>query len=121
MRRRLLVAAAAGLFCGFTATPAYEREQGPGPIALATQECWGKLKGKAQVEWYAPLRKIDEPARANAVVTSTARSVARCVATTAGSQEPDASIWPIVDAFVRHRFGVPAEVEHTTTTADPAT
>jgi hypothetical protein len=120
MRRRLLVVAAAGLFCGFTTTPAYEREKGPGPIALATQECWGKLKGKAQVEWYVHLRKIDESARANAVVTSTARSVARCVATTAGSQESDASIWPIVDAFVKHRFGVPAEVE-LTTTADPAT
>jgi hypothetical protein len=120
MRRRLLVAAAAGLFCGFTATPAYEREQGPGPIALATQECWGKLKGKAQVEWYGHLRKIDEPARANAVVSSTARSVARCVATAAGSQEPESSIWPIVDAFVKHRFGVPAEPVHPTT-ADPAT
>ena len=120
MRRRLLVVAATGLFCGFTATPSYEGEKGPGPIALATQECWGKLKGKAQVEWYAHLRKIDEPARANAVVTSTARSVARCVATTASSQEPDASIWPIVDAFVRHRFGVPAERGHSTP-ADPPT
>jgi hypothetical protein len=120
MRSRLLVVAAAGLFCGFTATPEYERQKVPGPIALATQECWGKLKGKAQVEWYAHLRKIDESARANAVVTSTARSVARCVANATGSQEPDASIWPIVDAFVKHRFGVPAELGHTTP-ADPAT
>ena len=120
MKGRLLVVAAAGLFCGFTATPEYEREKGPGPIALATQECWGKLKGKAQVEWYVHLRKIDESARANAVVTSTARSVARCVAHTAGSREHDPSIWPIVDAFVKHRFGVPAEQGHTTP-ADPAT
>ena len=120
MRTRLLVAAATGLFCGLTATPEYEREKVSGPIALATQECWGKLKGKAQVEWYAHLRKIDESARANAVVTSTARSVARCVANATGSREPDASIWPIVDAFVKHRFGVPAELGHTTP-ADPAT
>ena len=120
MRRGLLVVAAAGLFCGFTATPAYERGNGPGPIALATQECWGKLKGKAQVEWYAHLRKIDQSPRANAVVTSTARSVARCVADATGSQESDASIWPIVDAFVKHRFGVPVELGHTTP-ADPAT
>ena len=120
MRTRLLVVAAAGLFCGFTATPAYEREKGPGPIALATQECWGNLKGKAQVEWYGHLRKIDQSPRANAVVTSTARSVARCVANATGSREPDSSIWLIVDAFVKHRFGVPAEVE-LTTTADPAT
>ena len=120
MTRRFLVVAAAGLFCGFTATPVYEREKGPSLIALATQECWGKLKGKAQVEWYAHLRKIDQSPRANAVVTSTATSVARCVANATGSQEPDSSIWLIVDAFVKHRFGVPAEVEHTTT-ADPAT
>lgn len=120
MRGRLLVVAATGLFCGFTATPEYEREKVPGPIALATQECWVKLKGTAQVEWYGHLRKIDESARANAVVRSTARSVARCVAHAAGSHEPDASIWPIVDAFVKHRFGVPAEPGHTTT-ADPET
>ena len=120
MRRRLLVVAAAGLFCGFTTTPAYEREKGPGPIALATQECWSKLKGKAQVEWYGHLRKIDQSPRANAVVTSTARSVARCVTTTAGSQESDASIRLIVDAFVKHRFGVPAERGHSTP-ADPPT
>jgi hypothetical protein len=72
------------------------------------------------VEWYDHLRKIDESARANAVVTSTARAVARCVVTAAGSQEPESGIWLIVDAFVKHRFGVHAEVEHTTT-ADPAT
>ena len=81
MRRRFLVVAAAGLFCGFTSTPEYERENVSGSIALAMQECWGKLKGKAQVEWYGHLRKIDEPARADAVLASTARSVAQCVAT----------------------------------------
>ena len=74
MRTRLLVVAAAGLFCGLTATPAYERPgRGTvsGPIARATQECWGKLKGKAQVEWYEHLRKIDETVRADAVMNST--------------------------------------------------
>jgi hypothetical protein len=112
LRRRLLVAAAAGLFCGFTATPEYERKAGGNvadPIALATQECWGQLQGKAQVEWYGHLRTIDEPARAESVRTSTTSSVVQCVATAAGSQEPDPRIWPIVDAFVKHRFGVPAE------------
>lgn len=109
MRTRVLVVAAAGLFCGFTATPEYERpgrETVSGPIALATQECWGKLKGKAQVEWYEHLRKIDETVRADAVMTSTVRSVAQCVANATASQEPDASIWPIVDAFVKQRFRV---------------
>lgn len=109
MRTRLLVVAAAGLFCGFTATPGYERQPRAsvsGPIALATQECWGKLKGKAQVEWYEHLRKIDETVRADAVMTSTVRSVAQCVANATGSQEPDPSIWPIVDAFVKQRFRV---------------
>lgn len=105
MRTRLLVVAAAGLFCGFTATPEYER-QVSSSITLATQECWGTLKGKAQVKWYGHLRKIDEPARADLVMTSTARSVARCVANATGSQEHDPSIWPIVDAFVKERFGV---------------
>ena len=60
MRRRLLVVAAAGLFCGSAVTPEYERqarEKISGSIALATQECWGQLKGKAQVEWYGHLRK----------------------------------------------------------------
>jgi hypothetical protein len=103
MRTRLLVVAAAGLFCGSTVTPAYERQASP--IALATQECWGQLKGKAQVEWYGHLRKIDEPARADSVMTSTTRSVARCVATATGSQEAD--IQRIVDAFVKHRFAQP--------------
>src|SRR5216683_2462435 len=71
VRTRVLVVAAAGLFCGFTATPEYERQgRETGPIALATQECWGKLKGKAQVEWYEHLRKIDETVRADAVMTS---------------------------------------------------
>ena len=60
------------------------------------------------MEWYGHLRKIDEPARADSVMTSTtAGSVAQCVAAAAGSQEPDPSIRPIVDAFVKHRFGVP--------------
>jgi hypothetical protein len=111
MRTRLLVVAAAGLFCGFTATPGYERQPRAsvsGPIALATQECWGTLKGKAQVEWYEHLMKIDETARAAAVMTSTVRSVVQCVAAAAtDSQEPDPSIWPIVDAFVKQRFRAP--------------
>lgn len=109
MKTRFLVVAAAGLFCGFTATPGYERQPRAsvsGPIALATQECWGKLKGKAQVEWYEHLRKIDESARAAAVMTSTVRSVVQCVADATDSQEPDPSIWPIVDAFVKQRFRV---------------
>lgn len=109
MKTRFLVVAAAGLFCGFTATPGYERQPRAsvsGPIALATQECWGKLKGKAQVEWYEHLRKIDETARAAAVMTSTVRSVVQCVADATDSQEPDPSIWPIVDAFVKQRFRV---------------
>jgi hypothetical protein len=112
MRRRLLVAAAAGLFCGLTATPEYERKaegDAGGPIALATQECWGRLKGKAQVEWYGHLRKIDEPARAESVIASTTRSVVQCVANAASPQQPDPRIWTTVDAFVKHRFGVPAE------------
>lgn len=110
MRTRVLVVAAAGLLCGFTATPVYERqarENVSRSIALATQECWGKLKGKAQVEWYGHLRTIDEPARADAVMTWTARSVARCVATDTGSQEHDPSTWRIADAFVKQRFRVP--------------
>ena len=110
MRTGFLVVAAAGLFCGFTATPEYERPgRGAvsGPIALATQECWGKLKGKAQVEWYEHLRKIDETVRADAVMTSTVSSVAQCVAAATDSQEPDPSIWPIVDAFVKQRFRAP--------------
>jgi hypothetical protein len=95
-----------------TATPEYERKaegDAGGPIALATQECWSRLKGKAQVEWYGHLRKIDEPARAESVRTSTTTSVVQCVATAAGSREPDPSIWTVVDTFVKHRFGVPAE------------
>jgi hypothetical protein len=39
-------------------------------------------------------------------MTSTVRSVAQCVANATGSQEPDPSIWPIVDAFVKQRFRV---------------
>lgn len=100
--------AAAGLFCGFTVWPDYERENLNGSVGLAMKECWGQLKGKAQVEWHEHLRKIDEPARADAVMASTTRSVALCVADAAASREPDPSIWPIVDAFVKHRFGIPA-------------
>jgi hypothetical protein len=109
MRGRLLVVAAAGLFCGFSVSPDYERENVNvnGSIALAMQECWGKLKGKAQVEWYGHLRKIDEAARAESVMTSTRSSVVQCVADAAGSHEPDPSIWPLVDAFVKHHFGIP--------------
>jgi len=110
MRARVLVVAAAGLVCGFTATPVYERnarENISRSIALATQECWGKLKGKAQVEWYGHLRTIDEPARADAVMTWTVSSVARCVATDTGSREHDPSAGRIVDAFVKQRFRVP--------------
>jgi hypothetical protein len=107
MRTGLLVVAAAGLFCGFTATPdeRQARENVSSSIALATQACWGQLKGKAQVEWYGHLRKIDEPARAAAVMNSTARAVARCVANATGSQADDPSIRQIVDAFVNQRFG----------------
>lgn len=97
--------AAAGLFCGFSVAPDYERENVNGSLALAMHECWGKLKGKAQVEWHEHLRKIDEPARADAVMTSTARSVTLCVATATGSPETD--IHHIVDVFVKHRFGIP--------------
>jgi hypothetical protein len=112
MRGRLLVVAAAGLFCGFTVTPGYEWRagvDGGDPIALATQECWGKLEGKAQVEWYGHLKKVDEAGRADAVMTSTRRSVVACVADAAGSREPDPIIWPVVDAFVKHRFGIATE------------
>jgi hypothetical protein len=105
MWRRLLVVGAAGLFCGFTVSPDYERENVNGSIALAMQECWGKLKGKAQVEWHEHLRKIDEPVRADAVIASTARSVTLCVATATGSQEGD--IQRIVDVFVKQRFAHP--------------
>jgi hypothetical protein len=110
MRTRVLVVAAAGLLCGFTATPVYERKAGETvsrSIAVATQECWGKLKSKAQVGWYGHLRTIDEPARGDAVMTWTARSVARCVATDTGSQEHDPSTRRIVDAFMKQCFRVP--------------
>jgi hypothetical protein len=95
-----------------TATPEYERKaegDAGGPIALATQECWGRLKGKAQVEWYGHLKKVDEAGRADAVMTSTRRSVVACVADAAGSREPAPIIWPVVDAFVKHRFGIATE------------
>ena len=87
MRTSLVVIAAAGLFCGFTATPEHERktrENAKGSITQATQECWTKLKGKAQVEWYGHLRKIDEPGRADAIMMSTMRAVERCVAEAVG-------------------------------------
>lgn len=61
------------------------------------------------MEWHGHLRKIDEPGRADLLMTSMARSVVQCVANAAGSQEPAPSIWPIVDVFVKHRFGVPAQ------------
>lgn len=116
MWRRSLVVAAAGLVCGFMLTAAYRgraREHVGSPIAIATEECWGKLKGTAQVEWYGHLRKIDEIGRAESVMTSTRSSVVRCVADAAASPEPDPSIWPIVDAFVKHRFAVAtAEPRH---------
>ena len=108
MKTPLLVVAAAGLFCGFTATPEYERkvrENVSGTIALATQECWTKVKGKAQVDWYRHLRAIDEPGRADAVMMSTMRSVEQCVASAVGSQEYDPGLWKTVDAFVQQRFG----------------
>jgi hypothetical protein len=111
MRAPLLLAAAAGLFCGFTATPDYERrvrENTSAAIALATQECWGTVKGQAQVEWYRHLRKIDQAGRADAVVAWTAKSVARCVAGAPGFREHDPSSWRFVDAFVKQRFGIPA-------------
>ena len=110
MRAPLLVVAAASLFCGFTATPGYERqarENVDGAIAMATQECWGKVKGKAQVEWYGHLRKIDQSIRADAVVIWTSKSVARCVAHATGSHAHDPSISRFVDAFVKERFHVP--------------
>jgi hypothetical protein len=108
MRAPLLVVAAAGLFCGFTATPEYERkarENVGGAITLATQECWTQLKGKMQVEWYRHLRAIDEPGRADAVMMSTMRSVERCVGDAVGSQEYDPGLWKTVDTFVQQRFG----------------
>jgi hypothetical protein len=110
MRGPVVVAAAVSLFGGFALAPEYEwrvREKVSAPIAVATQECWSKLKGKAQVEWYGHLRKIDETGRAEAVMTSTRKSVVECVADALGSHEPDPSIWPIVDAFVKQRFAVP--------------
>jgi hypothetical protein len=110
MRASLLVVAAAGLFCGITATPGYERQGRDnvgGAIAVATQECWSKVKGKAQVEWYGHLRKIDQSIRGDAVVNWTAKSVARCVAEATGSHAHDPSISQLVDAFVKERFHVP--------------
>jgi hypothetical protein len=108
MKVPIVIIAAAGLFCGFTATPEYERkakETVSGTIALATQECWSKLKGKAQVEWYRHLWAIDEPGRADAVLMSTMRSVEVCVADATGSQGYDPALWKSVDAFVKQHFG----------------
>ena len=109
MRTSLVVIAAAGLFCGFTATPEHERktrENARGSITQATQECWTKLKGKAQVEWYGHLQKIDEPGRADAIMMSTMRAVERCVAEAVGGQEYDPALWKTVDTFVQQRFGI---------------
>jgi hypothetical protein len=108
MKAPIVVIAAAGLFCGFTATPEVERkarENVSGAIAAATQECWSKLKGKAQVEWYRHLRAIDEPGRADAIMMSTMRSVEQCVADAAGSEGYDPGLWKAVDTFVQQRFG----------------
>ena len=109
MRTSLVVIAAAGLFCGLTETPEHERktrENARGSITRATQECWTKLKGKAQVEWYGHLRKIDEPGRADAIMMSTMRAVERCVAEAVGGQEYDPATWKTVDTFVQQRFGI---------------
>jgi len=46
-----------------------------GEIELATQGCWKKLNGKAQVAWYGHLRTIDEYDRAERVRTSTPMAV----------------------------------------------
>ncbi len=78
-----------------------------GQLERATQECWGKLNGKAQVEWYGHLRTIDESDRAEAVRTSTARSMAHCVTTDTGSPRHDQGVWRIVEAFVKQQFRVP--------------
>ena len=109
MKPSLLLVTAAGLFCGFVATFEYEpqvKERVGESIAQATEECWEKHKGKAQAEWYAHLRKIDEPARADAVVTWTAKSIARCVAHATGAPAHDPNIGQIVDALVKQRFHV---------------
>ncbi|MFI5325834.1 MAG: hypothetical protein ACHQ7H_06340 [Candidatus Rokuibacteriota bacterium] len=108
MKTPLLIIAAATLFCGFTATPEHERktrETARDSITLVTQECWTKLKGKAQVEWYRHLRAIDEPGRADAIMMSTMREVERCVGDAVGSQEYDPALWKTVDTFVQQRFG----------------
>ena len=108
MRASLVVIAAATLFCGFTATPEHERktrQTARDSITQATQECWTKLKGKAQVEWYGHLRKIDEPGRADAIMMSTMRAVERCVGDAVGAQEYDPALWKTVDTFVQQRFG----------------
>lgn len=108
MRAPFLIIAAATLFCGFTATPEHERttrQTARDSITQATQECWTKLKGKAQVEWYGHLRKIDEPGRADAIMMSTMRAVERCVSEAVGGQEYDPAVWKTVDTFVQQRFG----------------
>ena len=109
MRAPILIIAAATLFCGFTATPEHERktrQTAKDSITQATQECWARLKGKAQVEWYGHLQKIDEPGRADAIMMSTMRAVERCVAEVVGSQEYDPALWKTVDTFVQQRFGI---------------
>ncbi len=108
MKAPIVVIAAAGLFCGYTATPEVERkarENASGAIAAVTQECWSQLKGKAQVEWYRHLRAIDEPGRADAIMMSTMRSVEQCVADATGSEGYAPGLWKAVDTFVQERFG----------------
>jgi hypothetical protein len=78
-----------------------------GEIELATQGCWKKLNGKAQVEWYDHLRTIDESDRAERVRTSTTMAVTDCVATDTGSRRNDPSVWRIVEAFVKQQFRIP--------------
>ncbi len=75
-------------------------------IELATQVCWKKLNGKAQVEWYGHLKTIDESDRAERVRTSTTRDIAHCVATDTGSKRNDPSVWRIADVFVKQQFHI---------------
>jgi hypothetical protein len=75
-----------------------------GEIELATQVCWKKLNGKAQVEWYGHLKRIDEYDRAERVRTSTTMAVTDCVATDTSSRRNDPSVWRIVEVFVKQQF-----------------
>ncbi len=75
-------------------------------IEVATQVCWKKLNGKAQVEWYGHLKTIDESDHAERVRTSTTRDVAHCAATDTGSGRNDPRVWRIVDVFVKQQFRI---------------